>query len=589
MNNLKSSKIRVIVLFFIGIFISCILLLVRWQVIERDKFLAIAKERVVNREVPAIRGDILASDGTALAYSEPRFNIIVYKTELEFAEKYHKQTRDEFVNKVSNALGIKKSELINLLDSDGVWIKIKDKVTFDEKEKVLNLKRDNNLSKNLEGLRVEYAFKRIYPEGKLACHLVGFVGKNEIGEELGVAGLENYWDGILKAQKGFELKEIDSFGNIIALDKLDRVEAKRGSTIQTTIDKNLQSIIESEIEDAVKRYEAKSGTIIVMDPKNGAILALANFPNFNPNDYYKVTNPDVFKNVALTDPAELGSVGKVFTMSGAINEGAIEPDTVVTNGHNGCTVVKEKERDWKICTYDKKPQGPLTATQALVKSDNLALFEVAKLIGPEKLHDYLLKFGIGKRTGIDVSGESSGQLADISDWSNVDLATFAYGHGYQMTAIQAITAYSSIANGGKLFTPFVVSSIINSDGNKKEFPPLVVETPISEDTANKMKAMMYEVFKHNLVERRYRDLKKYKIAMKSGTALIPYKDKAGYSNEINATYIGFDASSAQTFVMLVKLEEPKNTYDRLSFYSARIVWLDTFIKMKDYLGVPTVY
>ncbi len=589
MNPLSSSKIKIVFSLFFLIFLACVWLLIRWQIFEHEKFLAIAKERIVNKEVPSIRGDILASDGSALAYSEPRFNIIVYKTELEFAEKYKKQTRREFIDKVSSVLGLDSSELENKINSDGTWITIKKKVKFETKEAVLNLKQDANSQKNLEGIRIEYTSQRIYPEGKLASHVLGFVGKNELGEEKGRAGLESYWEGILKPQQGFEFKEVDSFGNLIALDSVERVEARRGATLKTTIDKNLQEIAEEQIENAVKNYEAKSGTIIIMNPKTGAVLALANFPNFDPNEYFKTENLDAFKNVAITDPAELGSVGKVFTMSAAINEGAIEPDTVVINGHNGCTTVQEKERDWEICTYDKKPQGPLTATEALVKSDNLALFEVAKKIGAEKLHDYLVKFGIGYRTDIDISGESNGILDDVSKWSNVDLATNAYGHGYQMTAIQAITAYIAVANNGRLFSPFVVSEVIESDGSRKEFLPTVISTPISEETSKKMKAMMYEVYKHNLVERRYKDLKKYKIAMKSGTALIPYKDRAGYSNEINATYIGFDASDAQTFIMLVKLEEPHNTFDRLSFYSARVVWLDTFMKIKDYLGVPVVY
>jgi cell division protein FtsI/penicillin-binding protein 2 len=272
-------------------------------------------------------------------------------------------------------------------------------------------------------------------------------------------------------------------------------------------------------------------------------------------------------------------------MSAALDQRVIQPDTVVTKGHSGCTIIKENERDWKVCTYDKRPMGQMTATQAIVNSDNLALYEIMKLVGREKFNEYLKAFGIGRRTDIDISGESSGILKDISEWTNVDSATYAYGHGYQMTSIQAITGIGAIANDGKLMRPYIVSKVVQSDGETEQFAPTVVNEPITKATSEKMKSMLYEVYKSNLDESRYKSLASYRIAMKSGTALIPYKDKAGYSDEINATYVGFDTSEKKTFIMLIKLEEPKSV-ERLSYYSARIVWLDTFIQIKDYLGVP---
>jgi len=580
---IENSKFKIVSLGITILFLLNLGFLTRWQIFEHDRFVALAKERIVDNKIPSIRGEILARDGTALAYSEPRFNIVVYKTELEFAEKHNRQTRGEFTHKVSSILGISEDELNKKLDVKSSWIKVADKVNNSQKTSLLDLKTDLNPEMALAGLRIEYTSQRVYPENDLACHVVGFVGQNDLGEDVGRAGLEYYWEGLLKEQEGYNNNEVDSFGNIIALNNIDNIEARRGATIYTTIDKNLQAIAQKSITDAVKKYKAKSGTIIIMDPKTGEILTLANAPGYDPNQYSKA-DPSAFKNSAISDPAELGSVGKVFTMAAALNEHKVEPNTIVIRGHTGCTIVKEHERDWKICTADKKPQGAMSATQALVKSDNLALYEVSKLVGREKLEKYLQAFGVGRRTDVDIAGESNGILKEGSKWSKVDAATFSYGQGYQMTSLQAITGIAAVANNGQLMRPYIVSKVSESDGKMKEFSPAIVGRPVTVETTDKLKNMMYEVFKSNLSEYRYKNLRQYKIAMKSGTGLVPYKDKAGYSKEINATYIGFDATDNESFIMLVKLEEP-TAVERLSFYSARIVWLDTFIKIKDYVGM----
>lgn len=584
---IKASKIRLLSIVLVLYFSLLLGFLFRWQIIEHDTFVSLANERIKDNKVPSIRGEILARDESALAYSEPTFNIIVYKVELEFAEEHDWQDREEFVKKISEIIELPEEEVREELKGEHDWIYLIRDVSNEKKEQLLDLKTDNNPKRTLDGLRIEYSSVRIYPEDTLAAHLIGFVGKNEIGESSGRAGLEGYWEGLLKPREGFELGEVDSFGNVIALEGIQSVEARRGASIYTTIDKRLQEKVEKHIEAGVKRFDAISGSAIIMDPKTGAILALANFPSFNPNLYSEVEDEASFKNVAITDPAELGSVGKVFTVAGALNEGLIEPNSQVTSGHQGCTVVKEKERDWKICTYDKKPQPAMNTTQALVKSDNLAIFEISKKLGQEGLHDYLTGFGIGDKSNIDMSGESYGFLKEIEDWTNVDSATFAFGHGYQMTALQAISGIGAVANDGKRMQPYIVEKMVESDGNEKIFKPRIMNEVVSPQTADKMQDMLYEVFKSNLSENRYKGLAQYKIAMKSGTATIPFKDKAGYSKEVNATYVGFDASDQSTFIMLVKLEEPK-AVEKLSYYSARVVWLDLFNDIKDDLGVPKV-
>jgi cell division protein FtsI/penicillin-binding protein 2 len=581
-------------IFQAAMFLAVSIFLFRWQIIEHERFQAQASSRLVKQEVSALRGDILARDGSVLSYSEPRFDIYVYmdnKHGLLAAENANRQTRPEFTRKVSELLEIDEEGLINLLGQDQKWIKIADKVTKEDRDKLLSIPTDIDPELYLDGLDYLDTAIRNYPEGDLAAHVLGFVGKDEFGHDVGVSGLEQYFNGLLKPQVGISTLETDSNQNIIAISNNRLREARRGATITITIDKNIQEKVETLLEQGVERYMAKSGTVIVVDPRTGEIIAMANYPDFDPGNYEKETDTRVFRNHAITSPYEIGSVGKVYTMSAAVDQDKVQPQTVVIQGHSGCQEIIEKR---VICTYDKKPQGALTATEALIQSDNLALFATAELIGEQEFANYLEDFGLGRRTKIQLAGEDAGFIKSGDKWNEADLAAYSYGHSYFQTTLQAIMGAGVLANEGKLMEPMIVKEISDSADKKRVYEPRVVTQVIKPESAETMSNMLYEVFKSNLYEAKYKDLAKYKIAMKSGTALIPYtaldppQSKAGYSNEVNSTYVGYDASSLNTFIMLVNLSEPQ-TVPKLSYNNARILWLDLFNEIKNDLGVPTVY
>lgn len=593
---IKKSKV-ITYIFVIGFF-AAIMMLVKWQVFDSERFIAIANERYRQVRIPSIRGSILARDGSTLAFSEPRFDVFVWLPELELAEKNDYQTRDEFIKKVAPIIDEKPKDLRGSLNNGTQWIKIAGKVDVDQRELLLELKQDEIPENYLQGMQFEYVNKRIYPEGDLASHIIGFLGFNTNGVQVGVGGIEQYWEGTLKPLEGFEQGEFDSFGNPITINNEVQLESKPGDTLYTTIDKVLQKKLEIHLKDAQERYDATSVTGIIADPKTGEILALANYPNYDPNEYYKEKDGIVFGNPAVAVPYEIGSIAKVFTIASAIDQKRVTPNTVVLpKGHQGCEVINPDPKpedncvDFTsnedvdcVCTYDKNGYSePMTSADALIRSDNIGLRHIALTMEYDEFHDYLEKFGVGTVTNIDITGESTGLLKEAKDWNYADQAVFSYGHGFEVTPIQAVSGISSIANDGKRMQPYLISKVVSSDGAEKEFKPRVIEEVVTPRTAQTVMDIMHEVYKNSLIEDRYKSLDRYYISMKSGTALIPYKDRPGYSSEINATYVGFDASPDRSFIMLIKVEEPQ--VGELSFYNARLVWLDVFNDIKDYIGV----
>lgn len=548
-------------------------------------------------------------------------------------------SKGQFANEVADILGMTTSQVDAELDYCPIWVDISKKIDYETKIKLETIPRTNflnnvktkfdasdnlircilkedeskqcnelrsNVSEDelrkltsyiisnrgnayLVGVNFEFTSQRLYPENELAAHIIGFLGRDLNANDIGRGGLEQKYDGVLEPQEGFIAGETDSQGNLIALSDSVSIRAKRGSTIKTTIDKNIQEILEKKLKEGVEQYEAKSGSAVIMDPKLGSIIAMTSYPTFNPNEYYNVEDVANFTNGGVSIPYEVGSVMKVVTMSAAVEELGIEGDEIVVNGHDGCIEVKASEDEYdirKLCTFDKMPKGPLTASQALISSDNIAFIELGTRLGKEKMHKYLSAFGIGKSTVIDVSGESIGYLPALDDpyaWHPVDVGVFSYGHGYQLNLVQATRAVAAVANDGWIMQPYLVSEIIDGNGRSKVFDPVPVEKAVSVETTKKVTVMMEELYKQHS-DQGFRHIKNYPIAAKSGTALIPYKDKAGYSSDINATYIGFDSTEEARFIMAIKLEAPQ-AVKKLSFYSARPLWMSTFDELKGHLGM----
>ncbi|BCX14189.1 MAG: penicillin-binding protein [Candidatus Dojkabacteria bacterium] len=586
----NASKINKI--YFVSFIFSLILLLAsfKWQVLDASKFKEIQESRVYVSEIDSLRGTIYARDGSTLAFSEPRFDVYIWMEDLLFFEDKGLQTRDDFINQVAPIIDLTPEKLNKKIreyyeENNILWFKIADGIPAEKWEKLNNLRSNSNKEYTLNGLRFDYTSTRNYPEGYLASQVIGLTTKYK-DNVIGVGGLEGYWDRILNPVKGFLIKESDVNGQAISSALLPTIEPKNGSSIYISIDKYLQKVAEEKIKWGVEKYEAKAGTIVIMDPKTGEILALANWPSYDPN--VRENNPEVYGNIAITEPYEVGSIGKVLTLAAALDNETVEPDTVILeNGHNGC---EEISRDLKpVCTWDKKPKPPMPVSECLITSDNLCFYYLADRMNNEDFYNYLKDFGIGSPTGIDLQGESYGELKNFSQWNVGDVSAFSYGHGYLVNAVQITEAVATVANDGVRMKPHLITKIVDSQGNVKVFQPEIVDSNvISKKTADELKVIMNEFYNRSILssEYYYQHLKNYNIAAKSGTGLIA--TNTGYSDRINASYIGFDASDRKTFIMLVRLEDPNlPEYPRLAFHNARIVWMETFNAIREYLDVPT--
>lgn len=638
-------KNKIISFGFIIFYLLIIVFMARWQIFNRSQFVGYAADRRIEKSIPSIRGDITARDGSTLAYSEPRFDTFVYLVEIEKAEERTEirdalQTRREFMEKVSAVLEISEAELEKTMDSGPKWLKIASRVDINKKEKLERIPRDavldelqdkfnldsdeikcilinknpyekcitdekviekaiNYIKQNIAfpyliGISFESTSQRIYPEGELASHVLGFLGKDLNSNDIGRGGIEQNYDGALTPHEGYIVGETDKFGNLITLSESISIEERRGSEVHTTIDKNIQALLERKIAEGVQKYQAKTGSAIVMNPNTGEILAITNYPTFNPQEYYKVESNENFSNRAVVEPFEIGSVAKVFVLSAGVQALGLKPDQILLeNGHQGCRMITASnidDRDKReICTFDKLPQPRLTVQDAMIKSDNLGFVRIGEMLGKENLYKYLTDFGVGKNSNVDLSGESFGYIPDLNDpyaWHPVDQAVFSYGHGYQMTLLQATRGVAAVANGGWLLTPYVVSEIREINGNVQDLKPVPVGKILTKQTTDSVKHMMHELYKTHTQDG-FKNLTNYPVAAKSGTALIPYKDKQGYSSEVNTTYVGFDTSEDSKFIMAIRLEAPQ-AVQKLTHYSTRILWLETYNELKDYMGIKPI-
>lgn len=569
-------------IFSIALSLACI----RWQIVDASKFDEIQRSRTYSSEIDSLRGSIYARDGSTLAHSVPTFDVYVWMEDINFFERKGIQTKEEFIASVAPIIDLTNEQLREIISSNeesGIkWFRIAKGVSSEQWENLKNTRIPRN-NVAVKGLSYKYTSQRSYPEDSLAAHVLGLTTTYK-DSVIGEGGLEGHWNGILNPVKGYLIKEDNAYGEAVPTALLPTVEPKNGSSIYTSIDKSLQEIVEEKIKWGVEKYEAESGSIIIMDPKTGQILAMANWPTYDPNTREAESN--AYANISVSSPFEVGSIGKVFTIAAAIDNGTITPETtIMESGHQGCESI---HRDLlPVCTWDKKPQPPMPAKECFAISDNLCFYHIAEKMNNADFYNYLVKFGVGSPTGVDIDGESFGLLKPHEQWNTGDVSAFSYGHGYQINSLQALSGVAAIGNNGVRMKPYIVTKIVDGEGVEKEFEPQIVEQVVSKETTAQVAGMMHDIYQRSITdgEYYYHHLRDYPIAMKSGTALIATSQ--GYTLDINATYIGFDASEQHTFAMLVKLEKPQvPAYDRLSFYNARLVWLETFDAVKDQLGVP---
>jgi cell division protein FtsI/penicillin-binding protein 2 len=427
--------------------------------------------------------------------------------------------------------------------SDDMYEPLKHRLSDEEIDKINNSK--------LKGIYLSDESYRYYPSGELAANVVGFVGWKD--DSLGGRyGLESYFDEELKGVKGSIFQQRDAFGGWIGMGNKEFSEAKNGDTIFLTIDHIVQYQTERILKNAVSKYGADGGSIIVMEPETGKILSMASFPSFNPNEYARVENIDNFRNTAVNDAYEPGSIFKPFTIAAGLDSDKITPDLTYTD--TGAVT----EAGYTIKNSDLKANGLQTMTEVLEKSLNTGVIYVEKLVGNKNFADYIERFGFGEKTGIELIGEADGNISNLKNLkSNIQFFTASFGQGVTTTPVQLAVAYGAIANGGTLMKPQIVNRIVHPDGREEVIDPQEVRRVISQKAAMQTAQILRSVVVKGHGKRG--DVPGFLVGGKTGTAQVVDAETKGYSEDkFTGSFAGFAPINDPKFTIIVKLDTPKN-------------------------------
>ncbi len=478
------------------------------------------------------------------------------------------EKKEELINQLVEILDLDKEIISQRIDKPGdPYEPLKHKVSQEVAQQIKDL--------DIKGVDLASETWRYYPNKTLASHLTGFVGIIK-EKKVGQYGLEGYYEDELKGQPGFLTGEKDIAGYWIPSLNRQVEPAQNGAKLVLTIDENIQFKAEKELKQVIEKWGAESGTIIVMESETGAIRAMVNLPAFDPNEYNKVEDINLFLNPAIQEVYEPGSVFKPITMAAALDVGRISPSTVYQD--KGQVRIKGSV----IRNVDGKIYNNQNMTQVLEKSLNTGAVYVQQLVGEEIFQDYVERFNFHQPTGIDLKGEINGDISNLYTGREINLATISFGQGITVTPLGLVTAIGAIANHGKLMRPYVVEKIVHSDGHEEITQPKEISQVISPETSETLTKMLVSV-----VENGYGKPARvagYDIAGKTGTAQMADLETGGYSEDIIHSFIGYAPAFEPEFVILIKLDKPEGI--RFASDSVGPVFRRLAKYLFDYLEIP---
>ncbi|MDM8529644.1 penicillin-binding protein 2 [Anaerolineales bacterium HSG25] len=501
--------------------------LVRWQVVEHHRFVAMAEAEHRNEILIAPRrGEIRDGAGYLLAT-----DIIQY--DISASPKIISDPQD-VAQRIAPLLDMPVEQLAGTLSGDEIWIPLVKEVPQAAGESLLEW--------DIVGIKAEARTKRIYPEGALASHLLGFVN----GNGYGFYGVEGYYDIMLRGTPGYQKGERSPFGELIPLAASDLVSPKSGPTLYLTIDRGVQHFIEEEIERTVDMYQAQRGSVVVLQPKTGQILGMANFPTYDPN-LYAQTDEKLYANPAVSEQYEPGSVFKIISMAAGLDANVVLPETMLYDG--GAIEVGGRV----IYNWDRQSHDMVDMTDVLAKSLNVGMAQIAVALNKDRFYTYIKRFGFGRLTETDLASEGPGTLKTPKDstWHESDLGANSFGQGIAVTPLQVASAVSAVANKGLLMKPYAVQRIVD-DERDIEVKPVVIRRAISAQTANTLTGMLVEAL--DRAESKAR-VPGYRVAGKTGTAEIPIP--GGYHPTLTlASFVGYLPADDPELVILVIIDRP---------------------------------
>lgn len=503
-----------------------------WQVVRAEELSAMGQSQYgTNIRLLPERGEIRTSDGFSIAAN--RLSYLVFANPKEIKDV------DYASDRLAKLLEIDSASVSAKLSQNRFWVPIKPNVDNRTKEAVEKLK--------LPGVGFEEQYVRFYPEASLAAQLIGFVGKDDAGEDKGYFGLEGYYQRQLKGKVGIATQIHDAFGRPILAEINNNSSEIDGRTLNLTIDRTIQYILEKKLKNGIDSYQAVSGMAAVMDPKTGNILAMASFPSFDQRSFIDYDS-SLYRNPFISNFFEPGSTFKALIMAAALDAGVVKPETK-------CPICAGPVEigGYTIKTWNNEYRKNITMIDTIQHSDNTGMVYVSEKLGLPRMLSYIKKFGIGELTGIDLQGEAVPTIRDADSWHVIDVATTSFGQGISVTPIELLAGFASLANEGHRMEPHVVSSIETADGNVIKIPPKIIENTISPKTAKVMTEILVNAVDKG--EAKFAKPKGYRIAGKTGTAQIPI---AGHydPNKTIASFIGFAPADDPKFAMLVIIDRP---------------------------------
>ena len=544
--NLAHKRIKVLILIMAFIFLFFGARLVQIQAVQASKYqLRASDEMASTREIPAPRGAITDINGVSFARSVSAINIVVDQTQIDNPERV--------ANFASPILGIPATEIQASITGTrkysmvlknakpAVWKALTDAIsTYNA---TLEAK---NYNERIIGFFAERNFIREYPSGTLVSSLVGFVRNDGIG----ASGIESSMNSIITGTPG-KYSYARGLGAEIPGSQSEIVAAKAGTTVRLTINRDIQWVAAMAIQEAVKSSGASSGTVIVMDPKTGEILAHATAPTFDPNNTRNVSQ-FLMRNPSVQDVYEPGSTGKVMTLAAALEEKQITPETVLPVPY------QLRRGGSPFHDHERHPLQHLTTAGILAVSSNTGTIQIGEMLSDETLHSYLSKFGIGKNTGSGLAGESAGIFRDVKDYSPTTAPTVAFGQGYSLTAMQATSIFATIANNGVRVSPTVIAGTSDESGKFTPASSRTTERVVSETTARQLRLMMESVVSAQGTAPSAA-IPGYRVAGKTGTAM-KYNSKCRCYSGYTASFIGFAPADEPKYVISVTIQDPKGAH-----------------------------
>ena len=519
--------------------------LVQVQALQANNY----RERAVNemekvKTLQAPRGDITDINGVPFARSVAATSIVVDQTQILDPAKvaaFVAPILNMSVSDVQTALtGKRKWNMVAQNAKPATWLKLSSAIDQ------YNSKFPGMSPERIIGFFPERSYIREYPSGSLIASLIGFVNRDGVG----ATGLESSMNSTISGKQG-KYSYANGYKAEIPGSQSEIIPAQAGTAIRLTVDRDIQWVAAKAIADVVKTSRALSGTVIVMDPKTGQILAHATAPTFDPNDTTKVSLV-AMRNPSVLDVYEPGSTGKVMTLAAAMEEKKITPETVLT-------IPYALKRSTKVFhDHEPHPTQRLTTAGVLAVSSNTGSIKIGEMLSNDQLYDYLTKFGIGTKTGSGLPGESRGILPKVADWSGTTAPTVAFGQGYSLTAMQATSVFATIANDGVRVSPTVIAGKSDSSGNYTPSATRESVRVISADTAAKMRLMMESVVSSNGTAPSAA-IPGYRVAGKTGTAQR-IDDTCGCYRGYTASFIGFAPADNPAYVISVTIQDPKGLH-----------------------------